>query len=49
MAEKINDVSIKQVHGHWEVHINGDFFCSADTYVEALNEIFEVYGQAQKN
>lgn len=49
MAEKINDVKIKQVHGHWEVHINGNFFCSADSYAEALNEIVAEYGLIEKN
>lgn len=45
------DVNIKQVglDGHWEVHINGEFFCSADSYLEALNEIVAEYGLIEKN
>lgn len=43
MAEGIHEVKIEQTHGHWEVYINGEFFCSADTYTEALNELFDVY------
>lgn len=39
-----NDVKIEQIRGHWEVHIEGKFFCSADTMEEALNEIRRVYG-----
>ena len=39
-----NDVKIEQIHGHWEVHIEGKFFCAADTMEEALNEIRRVYG-----
>lgn len=27
------------VHGHYEVHINGQFYCSADTWKEADYEI----------
>ena len=25
-------------HGHYEVHINGKFYCSADTFHEAVKE-----------
>lgn len=25
-------------HGHYEVHINGEFYCSADTFHEAIKE-----------
>ena len=25
--------------GHYEVYINGDFYCSADTIIEATKEI----------
>lgn len=28
-------------HGHYEVYHNGEFYCSADTYGEALKEIDE--------
>lgn len=26
-------------NGHYEVFVNGKFFCSADSYVEAVKEI----------
>lgn len=45
MSNGINEVDIKQVKGHWEVSVNGEFFCSADTYTEAVNELWEVYGR----
>lgn len=31
-------VNIAPKRGHWEVHINGKFFCSADTFNEAVKE-----------
>ena len=40
----ITDVRIVQVRGHWEVYINGDFFCSADNYLEAVRELQTAYG-----
>ena len=27
------------VRGHYEVYLNGQFFCSADTFMEAAKEI----------
>lgn len=30
---------IKFIHGHYEVYINGEFYCSADNIAEAENEI----------
>lgn len=45
MAIDIHEVRIAQVRGYWEVHINGEFFCSADTYSEAVNELWSVYGK----
>ena len=39
----IHNVKIEQVRGHWEVSINGDFFCSTDSYSEALNELWAAY------
>lgn len=44
MANGIHEVNIAQVGGHWEVYINGEFFCSADSYTEAVGEIRSVYG-----
>lgn len=33
---------IKEIHGHYEVYDEDDkFYCSADTYEEALHEIKE--------
>lgn len=43
MAKYIHDVQIKQTRGHWEVYVNGEFICSADSYVEAVNELYEAY------
>lgn len=34
---------IVNVNGHYEVYINGGFYCSADNMVEAAKEI-ESYG-----
>jgi len=30
---------IRPKHGHYEVYINGKFYCSADTLAEAVKEI----------
>lgn len=43
MAIGIHNVEIKQVRGYWEVYVNGEFFCSADSYIEAVNELYEAY------
>lgn len=43
MASNVHDVQIKQNRGHWEVYVNGEFFCSTDSYVEAVNELYEAY------
>lgn len=32
---------IVQKNGHYEVYINGKFYCSADTFKEALDEIVD--------
>lgn len=39
MANGVYEVNIKQSRGHWEVYINGEFFCSADRFSEAIDEI----------
>ena len=31
--------NIVPVRGHFEVYINGEFYCSADNMREAINEI----------
>lgn len=33
--------SIVENHGHYEVYIDGKFFCSADTMAEAVHELME--------
>lgn len=33
--------SITPVYDHYEVYINGKFYCSADTWFEAVREIEE--------
>lgn len=38
----IVDVQFKNTRGHWEVFIYGEFFCSADSYTEAVNELHEL-------
>ena len=30
---------IKYIFGHYEVYIDGEFHCSADTYLEAWEEL----------
>lgn len=44
MANGVHEVQITQVMDHWEVRINSDFFCSADSYNEAVKELKAVYG-----
>lgn len=43
MAAEVRDVQIKQVRGYWEVYVNGEFFCTADSYLEAVMEVNEMY------
>lgn len=43
MTTAVREVEIKQVRGHWEVYIDGKFFCSADSYIEAAKEVYEAY------
>lgn len=43
MATTISEVQIKQVRGYFEVYVNGEFFCSTDSYIEAVNELYEAY------
>ena len=33
---------IKAVNGHYEIYMNDEFYCSADTYDEALQELGEL-------
>lgn len=40
----IDNYSIKNVHGHYEVYVkqNGSFVVSGDTYKEAVSELLEI-------
>lgn len=44
MGPSINEFRIKQTRGYFEVYVNGKFFCSTDSYIEAVNELYEAYG-----
>lgn len=35
-------IKVKQVRGHWEVYLDGEFYCSTDSYTEAVNEAAEI-------
>lgn len=35
------DIDIKRDHEHYVVYINGEFYCTADTFDEAIREIQE--------
>ena len=35
----LSNVDIRQVRGHWECIINGEFFCSGDTFEEIIEEL----------
>ncbi len=43
MLSDIHEIEIKPVMEHWQVYINGKFFCSADSYNEAIDEIRAAY------
>lgn len=34
-------VQIKQEGNHYVAYVNGEFYCSADTYYEAVKELTE--------
>lgn len=36
---------IIHVNGHYDVYINGEFYCSADSMSEAVKEIEKVKGE----
>lgn len=44
MHPSIAEVQIKHTRGHFEVYVNGEFFCTTDSYTEAVNELYEAYG-----
>ena len=39
MQGDIYSVEIEQEYGHFVVTINGKFYCSADTLIEAIQEV----------
>lgn len=43
MAAKIYNVELRQAFGHWEVYVDGTFFCTADSKLEAIRELESVY------
>lgn len=43
MANGVHEVQIKQIRGYWEVYVNGELFCTTDSYAEAVNELYEAY------
>lgn len=42
MENNIPEVKIIQVRGHWEVYLDGEFYCSADSYTEAFEEAADI-------
>ena len=36
------EVKITQVRGHWEIYLDGEFYCSADSYTEAVEEAADI-------
>lgn len=42
MKNNIPEVKIIQVRGHWEVYLDGEFYCSADSYTEAVEEAADI-------
>ena len=42
METDISEVKITQVRGHWEVYFDGEFYCSADSYTEAVEEAADI-------
>ena len=44
------EIKIFPQYGHWVVHVDGKFFCTADTYTEAVREIeFERLNKTVQN
>ena len=37
------NIDIRSTRGHWEVTVDGEFYCSADTFTEAVEELKDVY------
>ena len=36
------NIEIRQVHGHYEIYINGVFYCSCDTKEEVDEELMNL-------
>lgn len=36
---QIDDWKIDRINGHWVLLINGEFYCSGDTFAEVLDEL----------
>lgn len=45
----MSDIDIVDVYGHCEVYINGEFYCSADNFMEAAREVDEYEKQYKIN
>lgn len=45
----LNNVDIRQVRGHWECTVDGEFVCSGDTLDEIITELAAVYGTEDAN
>ena len=43
MPEGVNEVKIIQYRGHYVIYVNNAFYCTADSYIEAINELYEVH------
>lgn len=43
MTDDIFNVEIKHDRDHWVVYVNGEFFCTADSHLEAVKELYETY------
>lgn len=41
------DIKIVLNYGHYDVYIDGKFYCSADTYDEAYDEITKIFSDEQ--
>lgn len=44
MTAEMYKVDILPKHGYWVAYVNGEFFCSADSFLEAVKEVESVYG-----
>ena len=42
METDASKIKITQVRGHWEVYLDGEFYSSADSYTEAVEEAADI-------